>query len=71
VSDVAILADPSRRYSEIYGDATVGTLDCDRLREVAGQGLRGKEDERREEQRQRECISRAKNRARVWVYVCV
>lgn len=27
VSDVAILTDPSRRYSEIYGDATVGTRD--------------------------------------------
>lgn len=25
MSDVAILTDPSRRYSEIYGDATVGT----------------------------------------------
>lgn len=25
VSDVAILTDPSRRYSEIYGDATAGT----------------------------------------------
>lgn len=68
VSDVAILADPSRRYSEIYGDATAGTLDCDRVREVAEEGK--EENDRREErpEEQRECISRARNKR---PYTCV
>lgn len=26
--DVAVLPDPSRRYSEIYGDGAVGNRDC-------------------------------------------
>ena len=52
VSDVAILADPSRRYSEIYGDATVGTLDCDR--EVAG----GDEEDEKVEGQKTESVFR-------------
>lgn len=61
MSDVAILADPSRRYSEIYGDATVGTWDCDqvwRVREEVRRGWRERE-ERPEDEESISCAKEA------------
>lgn len=63
VSDVAILTDPSRRYSEIYGDATVRTWDWDRVwrawEEVRKRTKRGSNDQKTESVfrvRERGCI---------------
>lgn len=65
VSDVAILTDPSRRYSEIYGDATVGTRDWDRVwrawEEVRKRTKRGSNDQKTE--------SVFRVRERMWVHM--
>lgn len=65
VSDVAILTDPSRRYSEIYGDATAGT------REELRPGVEGmrrdkeEDEERKSNDQKTESVFRVRERVRV------